>query len=583
MFASILNSKLIPSHVYFDHSIEIPEEYLSFNIDNLTSNDLENIEEFEEDRKPDYKNIDDLLKACTIITKSQKPYGISIKSFMKGFWESCSFFNGHKISLEKTTYKHFQNCQRVSMKQKGDFILNSIDKNKNFYIQIYGAVKSQKIPIVSKEKYSNQELEIQEPNTIQQQKIDKSTTPLFQYEDFSEYPEKKHQLSVKNKSRNGQFNFDPLRKRIDEEDLRLAPRDTETILAPCVINSLISAKYNNQILNNYKFECLTDCIFLTMPNAQYKEAYELELRKINEKKLLELKSFPIMNDCNDATVHEQAKFKIEERVINFRGKLYNYNDPIDYIYLVREGEFDINYDWSIYDKEKQNELQKIRSSQTRDKQLNLHNKTMNEKLVGPSLVYYRNGPGDSIGHYEIAMGLDKRISNAICMSATANVFCLKIGHINDIIRRNINELGDKRNLHINQTIETNKSIRLNTLSLVNETGELDDVDKNLSNMKNGCVKLLVSVKKQSSTLKEDREENLLEKKGLSEYMKDIRKNSGPEKITQHQSPRFDTPQKKEENSDIKSIRSPFKTPHMKKLSYVCQGEYDNLQMPIQLL
>lgn len=107
MFASILNSKLIPSHVYFDHSIEIPEEYLSFNIDNLTSNDLENIEEFEEDRKPDYKNIDDLLKACTIITKSQKPYGISIKSFMKGFWESCSFFNGHKISLEKTTYKHF--------------------------------------------------------------------------------------------------------------------------------------------------------------------------------------------------------------------------------------------------------------------------------------------------------------------------------------------------------------------------------------------------------------------------------------------------------------------------------------------
>lgn len=157
---------------------------------------------------------------------------------------------------------------------------------------------------MSKEKYSNQELEIQEPNTIQQQKIDKSTTPLFQYEDFSEYPEKKHQLSVKNKSRNGQFNFDPLRKRIDEEDLRLAPRDTETILAPCVINSLISAKYNNQILNNYKFECLTDCIFLTMPNAQYKEAYELELRKINEKKLLELKSFPIMNDCNDATVHE---------------------------------------------------------------------------------------------------------------------------------------------------------------------------------------------------------------------------------------------------------------------------------------
>lgn len=163
---------------------------------------------------------------------------------------------------------------------------------------------------------------------------------------------------------------------------------------------------------------------------------------------------PLFRNLPEQVLRDLVKNQLEEKDIVYRSKLFDYNQVIDYIYIIKEGEFEMSVDITMLDIDIINKINKRAMNPKKEFLItgrkNLVNK--DEKCI----VKFKLTAKEIIGDFECAMKLMRRTSKAVCISRKAVVYKIKIKGLNYLLLANLMEMNHAKSQIYFKTIKEQK-------------------------------------------------------------------------------------------------------------------------------
>ena len=436
------------------------------------------------------ENFESIVNFCRIMQTNRSTWSHQTNTCIKSFYKNCSFLDFYKEKLDPHVYNKFQQYLKVEYLKKGTKIYETKNDEKDFVINLYGVIRPEPaevnlgIPITKNIKRTESRNRAQghwknqsRMSSIKNISINSNpNSPKASYNlsnSNRNIPKAEFSKMITNRLLSPSMTMRPMTQSHDSEHdlemengaddtqnrlpLFLQAKDDESLMdqipSPCVLNSHVNLKFLSKE-KNYQFTCETDCIQLKMYHREFKTIFAFEVDKNREHKFNLLMQTPLFRNLPEQVLRDLVKNQLEEKDIVYRSKLFDYNQVIDYIYIIKEGEFEMSVDITMLDIDIINKINKRAMNPKKEFLItgrkNLVNK--DEKCI----VKFKLTAKEIIGDFECAMKLMRRTSKAVCISRKAVVYKIKIKGLNYLLLANLMEMNHAKSQIYFKTIKEQK-------------------------------------------------------------------------------------------------------------------------------
>lgn len=297
-----------------------------------------------------------------------------------------------KITEEKgSDHVHWECCRAMTLEifEKGQNVVNIGDIGDKFYIIIQGKV-SILVPLKSKKTV----------DTDKSQKIQRTNT----------FSSKINENSQRNRI---------MRKSTLIDFSEKACEDTYELVEVRVLNSGDSFGELALLNNNPRsatVKCLTECYFAVLTQKEYKKILRIDAERAVKERVSLLKKLPIFSNLTELNL-KSLGYALTESTFKKNQVVYTESDPVDYIYIIKSGEFKLSI------KEK---LPIVRHQST-SSLLKLKLMKTSQRKVDLDLVV--KGKNEIFGYEEYNSSCANRKSTCTCISLYGKVLVANINVI----------------------------------------------------------------------------------------------------------------------------------------------------------